>query len=88
VAANAFSNFLLFLNLHVFILSHYSGEAVFARCLSALKDERVEASKHLKGPSILQYTGDKKECIENIRQVCLISVFDYSTKIGLKFTVF
>ena len=25
-------------------------EAVFARCLSALKDERVEASKQLKGP--------------------------------------
>jgi 6-phosphogluconate dehydrogenase len=26
-------------------------EAVFARCLSALKDERVEASKHLGGPT-------------------------------------
>ena len=25
-------------------------EAVFARCLSALKEERVEASKTLKGP--------------------------------------
>jgi len=45
-------------------------EAVFARCLSALKDERVQASKHLKGPATLRYTGDKKECIENIRQVC------------------
>lgn len=28
------------------------GEAVFARCLSALKDERVIASKQLKGPDV------------------------------------
>ncbi len=27
------------------------GEAVFARCLSSLKDERVEASKHYKAPT-------------------------------------
>ncbi len=27
------------------------GEAVFARCLSALKNERIEASKHYKGPA-------------------------------------
>ena len=27
------------------------GESVFARCLSALKDERVEASKVLNGPA-------------------------------------
>jgi len=27
------------------------GEAVFARCLSSLKDERVEASRHYKAPS-------------------------------------
>ncbi len=26
------------------------GEAVFARCLSSLKDERINASKHFKGP--------------------------------------
>jgi len=27
------------------------GEAVFARCLSAIKEERIEASNHYKGPS-------------------------------------
>ncbi len=27
------------------------GEAVFARCLSSLKEERIEASKHYQGPS-------------------------------------
>ena len=29
------------------------GEAVFARCLSAIKDERVEASKILSGPVLV-----------------------------------
>ena len=43
------------------------GEAVFARCLSALKEERVVASKVLKGPNA-KFTGDKKQFIENIRQ--------------------
>jgi len=42
------------------------GEAVFARCLSAQKDERVEASKVLKGPSAT-FEGDKKAFIEDIR---------------------
>lgn len=32
-------------------------EAVFARCLSALKEERVEASKHLKGPAKVEDSG-------------------------------
>ncbi len=41
------------------------GEAVFARCLSALKDERVEASKKIKGPTP-KFTGDKKAFIEDI----------------------
>lgn len=44
------------------------GEAVFARCLSALKDERVRASKLLSGPGV-KFTGDKKQFIEDIRQV-------------------
>jgi 6-phosphogluconate dehydrogenase len=43
------------------------GEAVFARCLSALKDERVAASKVLQGPQ-QRYSGDSKEFIENVRQ--------------------
>ncbi len=41
------------------------GEAVFARCLSALKEERVAASEVLKGPDV-QFTGDKKQFIEDI----------------------
>ena len=42
---------------------------MFARCLSSLKDERVEASKQLKGPSVTKYSGDKKEFVEHIRKV-------------------
>ena len=42
---------------------------MFARCLSSLKDERIEASKILKGPGASKYDGDKTEFIENIRQV-------------------
>lgn len=49
------------------------GESVFARCLSSLKDERVEASKVLEGPSTTKYTGDKKAFIENIRQALYAS---------------
>ncbi|KAJ3251175.1 6-phosphogluconate dehydrogenase, decarboxylating [Chytriomyces hyalinus] len=43
------------------------GEAVFARCLSALKDERVAASKILQGPSE-KFVGDKEAFIEDVRQ--------------------
>ena len=39
------------------------GEAVFARCLSALKEERVEASRHYKAPSYS--TGLQKEEFSN-----------------------
>lgn len=42
------------------------GEAVFARCLSAIKEERVEASKILKGPDA-KYQGNKKELIGYVR---------------------
>ena len=45
------------------------GESVFARCLSSLKDERVTASKQLKGPDNVKFEGDKKQFIEQIRQV-------------------
>jgi 6-phosphogluconate dehydrogenase len=48
------------------------GEAVFARCLSAQKDERVEASKVLSGPE-MKFTGDKKTFIESIRQALFAS---------------
>ncbi|MDR3624955.1 MAG: decarboxylating NADP(+)-dependent phosphogluconate dehydrogenase [Chlamydiales bacterium] len=47
-------------------------EAVFARCLSALKDERVEASKQIKGPQVI-FTGNKQEMIENIRHALYAS---------------
>ncbi|CAB3986575.1 6-phosphogluconate dehydrogenase, decarboxylating-like [Paramuricea clavata] len=49
------------------------GEAVFARCLSSLKDERVQASKQLKGPAVTKYSGDKKEFIEHIRKALYAS---------------
>ena len=41
------------------------GEAVFARCLSALKEERVAASKLLNGPQET-FSGDKKAFINDI----------------------
>jgi len=47
-------------------------EAVFARCISAVKDERVAASKILSGPSTT-YGGDTKDFIESIRQALYAS---------------
>jgi 6-phosphogluconate dehydrogenase len=47
-------------------------EAVYARCLSAMKDGRVRASKVLKGPSA-NYTGDKKKFIDQIRHALYAS---------------
>jgi len=47
-------------------------EAVYARCISALKDARVEASKILSGPK-KKYRGDKKAFIEDIRRALLAS---------------
>lgn len=49
------------------------GESVFARCLSSLKDERVEASKSLPGPSETRYKGDRTEFIEHIRKALYAS---------------
>jgi 6-phosphogluconate dehydrogenase len=48
-------------------------EAVYARCLSALKDARVRASKVLAGPPPSKYTGDKREFIEQVRQALYAS---------------
>lgn len=48
------------------------GESVFSRCLSAQKDERVRASKILKGPQ-QKFEGDKKEFIEDIRNALFAS---------------
>lgn len=43
-------------------------ESVFARYLSAIKDQRVAASKVLNGPKKAPYSGDKKELIEKVRK--------------------
>lgn len=47
-------------------------EAVFARAMSAIKEERVAASNHLKGPAA-KYDGDRKEFIEMIRKALYAS---------------
>lgn len=47
-------------------------EAVFARCLSAVKEERVAASEILEGPNS-SFTGDKDEFIEDIRKALYAS---------------
>jgi 6-phosphogluconate dehydrogenase len=43
------------------------GESVFARCLSALKEERVEASKILQGPAAITLATDRLPFIEDVR---------------------
>ena len=47
-------------------------EAVYARCLSALKDSRVIASKVLSGPKA-KFTGDKQAFVDDIRKALLAS---------------
>jgi 6-phosphogluconate dehydrogenase len=48
------------------------GEAVYARCLSAIKPERVKASKELSGPK-LDYKGNRKDFVEDIRRALFCS---------------
>jgi len=48
-------------------------EAVYARCVSALKDERVAASKVLVGPSPKLNVPDRKKFIESIRDALYAS---------------
>ena len=48
------------------------GEAVFARCLSALKDERVEAAKVLDGPGT-KFEGDKSAMVADLEQALYAS---------------
>ena len=48
-------------------------ESVFARCISAMKEERVKASKLLKGPEKKEYSGDQEKLIEAIRQALYMS---------------
>ena len=48
------------------------GEAVFARCLSAMKEERVAASKKLKGPNA-KFKGDPKKLLRDLEQALYAS---------------
>lgn len=48
-------------------------ESVFARFISAMKDERVKASKLLSGPSTSSYTGNKEQLIEDVRKALYMS---------------
>lgn len=48
------------------------GEAVFARCLSAQKEQRVAASREIRGP-IPSYSGSVDELVNDIRQALYAS---------------
>ncbi|MDP4164609.1 MAG: NADP-dependent phosphogluconate dehydrogenase [Bacillota bacterium] len=48
-------------------------ESVFARFLSAMKNERVKASGILKGPARTEFNGNKEEVIELIRKTLYLS---------------
>ena len=48
------------------------GESVFARCLSALKDERVAASKVLAGPTT-KFDGDREALVNDLEQALYAS---------------
>ncbi|PAD27813.1 phosphogluconate dehydrogenase (NADP(+)-dependent, decarboxylating), partial [Paenibacillus sp. 7523-1] len=48
-------------------------ESVFSRFLSAMKDERVAASKILNGPKTEAFSGDKKAFIESVRKALFAS---------------
>lgn len=48
-------------------------ESVFSRFISAMKQERVEASKILKGPKLAAFSGDRKSFIESVRKALYAS---------------
>ena len=48
------------------------GEAVFSRCLSALKEQRVAASEKLRGPK-RAFRGDRAKFVEDVRQALYAS---------------
>lgn len=48
-------------------------ESVFARYISAYKEERVQASKILTRTNDFEFTGDKKELVEKIREALYFS---------------
>ncbi|KAH9495103.1 hypothetical protein Btru_018165 [Bulinus truncatus] len=49
------------------------GEAVFSRCLSSLKEERVAASKQITGPKETKYDGDVKAFVNDIKNALYAS---------------
>jgi len=49
------------------------GEAVFARCLSSLKEERVRASKLIQAPAREEFKGDKQQFIDDLEQALYAS---------------
>ncbi|KAG9314545.1 6-phosphogluconate dehydrogenase [Chiua virens] len=49
------------------------GEAVFARCLSAIKDERTRASKVIPGPKKEPFQGNKEQFILDLEQALYAS---------------
>lgn len=49
------------------------GEAVFARCLSAIKEERVRASKVITGPQNEPFRGDRQQFIDDLEQALYAS---------------
>jgi 6-phosphogluconate dehydrogenase len=48
-------------------------ESVFARFISAMKDERIKASKVLNGPEVKNFEGNKEELIEAVRKALYMS---------------
>ncbi|NLP50431.1 NADP-dependent phosphogluconate dehydrogenase [Bacillus sp. RO1] len=48
-------------------------ESVFARFISAMKEERVKASGILRGPEAVPFTGDKEAFIESVRKALYMS---------------
>ena len=46
---------------------------MFARCLSALKQERVRASKVISGPQKEAFKGDKQQFIDDLEQALYAS---------------
>ncbi|HZH59239.1 MAG TPA: NADP-dependent phosphogluconate dehydrogenase [Metabacillus sp.] len=48
-------------------------ESVFARFISAMKEERAKASKLLKGPEVAAFNGNKEELIEAVREALYLS---------------
>ncbi len=48
-------------------------ESVFARFISAMKEERVKASKLLSGPSHYKFSGEREQLIEDVRKALYMS---------------